>query len=330
MCSAVGMADMEIYVDYTAGLWDFVSEGPLDKQNTEQVHSYERSVKLELSGGQQATMYHTWYGEYTQNVLALGFWVYSNDTSFNNVKFQARIRNEAVRPEIRIGDFVNVPAGEWTYVYLPLQAFNVVPGEQLHYTYFKAPASVKFWLDDVKLITQTPPLLSSIQINQSNVRSTVSRRSFGAGVMAASMGFEQDPQTWSLLREAGVTFFNFPGGVNVEYYDWRTSTNTATGSVFRVDTADYLNSLSHIGADGMISTNYGSATPQDSADWVQHANVNLGGSIKYWSIGNEPYQPGAHDTRPAPFRHDADTYAAFCVEAITAMKAVDPTIKVGI
>jgi hypothetical protein len=329
MCSAVGMADMEIFIDFPAGLWDFVSDGPLDKANTEQVHSYQKAVKVQLASGQQATMFHTWYGEYTQNVEKLGFWVYCDTTAFNNVKFQARIRNEAPRPEIRIGDFVNVPADEWTYVELPLQSFNVTPGEQLHYMYFKAQSNVRFWIDDAKLITRTPPLLTSIVINQNNTLAEVSRRSFGAGVMAANMGFEQDPQTWSLLREAGLTFFNFPGGVNVEYYDWRSSTNTSTGAVFRVDTADYINSLAQVGADGMISTNYGSATPQDSADWVQHANVTLGGSIKYWSLGNEPYQPGAHDIRPSPYRHDADTYAQFCVEAIALMKAVDPTIKVG-
>lgn len=328
-CSAVGMADMEIYVDYPAGLWNFISDGPLDKANAEQVHSYQRSVKLELSNGQQATMYHTWYGEYTENVVALGFWVYCDNGSFNEMRFQARIRNQAVRPAIRFGDFVNVPSGQWTYVELPLEAFNVTPGENLHYTYFKATQNTRFWLDDVKLITRTPPLIASILVT-GNTLSTVSRRSFGGGVMADSLGFEQDPNTWSLLREANVTFFNFPGGINVEYYNWRTSANTATGSVFRVNTADYINSLAHIGADGMISANYGSGTPLDAAEWVQHANVVLGGAIKYWSLGNEPYQPGAHDIRPAPFKHDADTYAAFCVDAIALMKAVDPTVKVGI
>jgi hypothetical protein len=85
-----------------------------------------------------------------------------------------------------------------------------------------------------------------------------------------------------------------------------------------------------LGADAMIATNYGSATPQDSADWVYYANVELGANIKHWSIGNECYHPGEYDIRPAPFHHDAETYALFCVEAIQLMKAVDPTIKIGV
>ena len=166
MSSAVGMADMEIFIDYPAGLWDFVSDGPLDKANTEQAHSYQKSVKLQLGSGQQATMYHTWYGEYTQNVERLGFWVYCDTNEFNDIKFQARIRNQDVRPEVRIGDFANVSADTWTYVELPLQAFNVYPGEQLHYMYFKAPSNIRFWLDDIRLITKDPPLLSSIAIDK--------------------------------------------------------------------------------------------------------------------------------------------------------------------
>ena len=32
--SAIDTADMEIYVDYPVSMWDFVSDGPLDKFNT--------------------------------------------------------------------------------------------------------------------------------------------------------------------------------------------------------------------------------------------------------------------------------------------------------
>jgi hypothetical protein len=328
--SAIDTADMEIYVDYPVGMWDFVSDGPLDKFNTQQVHSYEKSVRIDLNGGQVATMFHTWHGEYTQNVVALGFWIYSQTSNVNNVRFQARIRNQDVRPEIRLGDFVNIPANTWTYVQLPLQSFYVVPGEPLHYTYFKTSSNIRFWIDDVKLVTVTPPLTPTISVNPSVVKSTVSERSFGAGIMAHHRPFAENPETWALLREAGVSFFNFPGGVNADYYNWRNSTNTFDGTSFAVTTMGYLNGLNQIGAKGMISVNYGSGTPQDAADWVQYANVQLGGNIKYWSIGNEPYHPAGYDIRPDPFDHDADTYAQFCVQAIQLMKAVDPTIKIGV
>jgi hypothetical protein len=324
------MADMEIYVDYPLGLWDYYSDGPLDRLNTEQAHSYNRSVKFELNNGQQATMYHTWYGEYTSNVTSLGFWIYADSENINDVRFQIRIRNQALRPEIRLGDLFNIPANEWFYVEMPVQAFHMTPGETLHYTHFKASSQVRFWLDDIKLVTRAPGSMSTILVSPGIDKGEVTRRSFGAGVMAGTAGMENDPETWSLLRDAGLTFFNFPGGVYVEMYNWRNSTNTQTGQPFRLTTAEYLNALNQVGADGMIAVNYGSLTEQDAADWVEHANVTLGGNIQYWSIGNEPYQPGSYDIRPDPFDHDAHTYAEFCVNAMALMKAVDPTIKVGI
>lgn len=329
-CFAGGMADMEIFIDYPVGLWDFTSTGPLDRANTEQVHSYNNSVRLQLSSGQVATMYHTWLGEYTQDVEALGFWIYSDSPFIEDLKFQARIRGEGPRNQIRLGDFVAIPSGQWTYVELPLESFNVFAGEILHYTYFRSNTNVTVWLDDVKLLTRRPPPLTSIDINPSVVKSTLTKSSFGLGINARDRAFEEAQSTWQRLMDAGMTFFNFPGGINTDRYDWRTSTSTYDGSVYRVNTADYLRIAGIVGADVMIATNYGSATPQDSADWVYHANVELGGNVKHWSIGNECYQPGQYDTRPPPYRHDAETYALFCVDAIQLMKAVDPTIKVGV
>ena len=50
--------------------------------------------------------------------------------------------------------------------------------------------------------------------------------------------------------------------------------------------------------------------------------------FKYWEIGNECYGGWENDTHPLP--HDPVTYANFTMQAISAMKAVDPTIKIGV
>ena len=330
MCSATGMADMEIYVDYPVGLWDFYSDGPVNRMSTERVHSYQRSVKIELNAGQVATMYHSWLGEYTDNVVSMGFWIYAESGDINNMRVQSHIRNEASNEEVRLGDLATIPLRQWHYVEFPLQAVHVTPGEILHLFFFKPTTNVVFFLDDIKLLTTPPPTIASININPAIVKNTVSRRSFGAGVIAASAGFESDQNTWNLLRDGGITFFNFPGGVYADYYKWQTTTNHQTGAPFRINTQEYINALNYMGAEGMVTANYGSGTPAEVAAWLNHANNVLGGNIKYWSLGNESYHPGAYDIRPAPLDHDAHTYAAFAVEAITLMKAVDPTVKVGV
>ncbi|MDQ2987252.1 MAG: hypothetical protein M3R13_11150 [Armatimonadota bacterium] len=330
VCTAIDMADMEVYVDYPVGLWDFVSDGTVDTLNTDRVHSYEHSVRHDLNAGQHATMYHTWSGEYTQDVLSLGFWIYSDSANVRDIRFSARIRGEAPRPEIRLGDFATISVGNWSYVELPLQAFFVNPGEILHYTYFRSPNNLTFWLDDIKLLTRPPLSLTTIVVDPTIIKFTLSAKSFGVGINARDRAFEEEPGTWALMRDAGLTFMNFPGGINADMYDWRTSLSTFDGSLYRVNTDDYIRTAGFINSEMMITTNYGSATPQDSADWVEYANIGRGANIKYWSIGNECYHPGEYDIRPAPFHHDAETYAIFCVEAIQLMKAVDPTIKIGV
>lgn len=67
------------------------------------------------------------------------------------------------------------------------------------------------------------------------------------------------------------------------------------------------------------------ATAQDAADMVAHANVARSYGIKYWSIGNEPDLYADQGVRPAGY--SAADYCATFREYATAMRAVDPTIK---
>jgi hypothetical protein len=76
--------------------------------------------------------------------------------------------------------------------------------------------------------------------------------------------------------------------------------------------------------------NYGTGTPEEAAGWVRHA----GKRVRYWAVGEEVwgngsipgvnFEPDAHaDKSPA-------AYARNTLRFIAAMKAVDPTIRVGV
>ena len=102
-------------------------------------------------------------------------------------------------------------------------------------------------------------------------------------------------------------------------------------------------------AQAMITVDYGAGTPQEAAGWVKYANKGgpeyngpvptyAGGSstghhygVKYWEVGNEVYGNGTYG---ADWEYDThamgpSTYATNVVAFSSAMKAVDPTIKVG-
>jgi len=321
-----------MFVDYPIGLWNMTSTGLIDIANTEYVHSYSKSIKYDLNTGDQATTIHTWYGEWTTDITHWEFWVRPAGTGLENMRIKARVFNEAPRPSFRLGDLTgNLAPGVWTKVIIPLSALSVTEGEVVHYLYFDAPQNLPvFWLDDMKMVKRPAPLTTStINLQPNAPFRTLYKRMFGVGVHTQDDTLDLS-ESRSRMMEAGILFMNFPGGMNADLYNWETSTNNQTGSYCRLTTEKYLQLAAAIGSDKMIAANYGSGTPAEAAAWVNYANNVLGGNVIYWAIGNECYHPGEYDTRPPPFDHDAETYAAFCVQAIQLMKAVDPRVKIGV
>jgi len=145
-----------------------------------------------------------------------------------------------------------------------------------------------------------------------------------------------------LLAGVGASALRYPGGSTSDIYNWQSASIVPgqSGYAFPANTFDaFMGIASGIGAAPIITINYGSnatgdggATPASAAAWVQYSNVTKGYGVKYWEIGNEIYGNGEYapawetDLHSA---HDPATYGANVVQFAAAMKAVDPTIKVG-
>ncbi len=163
-----------------------------------------------------------------------------------------------------------------------------------------------------------------------------------------------DPSVPGLIQQAGVKILRFPGGSTADYYHWQSSmveTCSICGGVDANDTFDaFMGVAQASGSQAMITVNYGSGTPQEAAGWVEYANEGgpnyngpvptyPGGSstghnygIKYWEIGNEVYGNGTYGSTWEYDTHSLGpaTYADNVVQYSQAMKAVDPSIKVGL
>jgi hypothetical protein len=161
-----------------------------------------------------------------------------------------------------------------------------------------------------------------------------------------------DPEIPSLLRSTGVQVLRYPGGSTADNYHWLSNTpddpnqgGTVAGAHFDA----YMSVVAAVGAQPMITVNYGSGTPQEAADWVRYSNrggphyrgpvptysgANRRGhkyGIRYWEVGNEVYGDGSYAAtwEVNHQSHDPATYAGGVVSYSTAMKAVDPSIRVG-
>ncbi|HEX5402562.1 MAG TPA: cellulose binding domain-containing protein, partial [Pseudonocardiaceae bacterium] len=144
----------------------------------------------------------------------------------------------------------------------------------------------------------------------------------------------------------------FPGGTSSDTYNWKTNTDVVSGAPQATGFDQYATLLSQTGAQGMITVNYGTGDTagaaqsppetgaQFAADWVRYADITHHDNITYWEIGNEIYGNGTYGADWEPDQHCAAganpancgpaVYAQNVKAYITAMKAVDPTIKIGV
>ncbi|MDQ1066593.1 LPXTG cell wall anchor domain-containing protein [Streptomyces canus] len=145
-----------------------------------------------------------------------------------------------------------------------------------------------------------------------------------------------DAKVSSLMKAAGVRQLRFPGGSGADEYHWKTHTyGDGSGWIpSNTDFDHFMATAKRVGAQPILTANYGSGTPQEAADWVKYANVDKGYGVKYWEIGNEVYGNGHYgngkgwetdthaDKSPKEYGKNLVAYAK-------AMKAVDPKVKIG-
>jgi hypothetical protein len=192
-----------------------------------------------------------------------------------------------------------------------------------------------------------------VTINANTTVGTLPNTAFGIND-AAWDGHLLDSSIPGMLQQAGVQVMRYPGGSTSDYYHWQSNTVDTCSLCGGVDSSDtfdaFMGVVQAAGAQPIITVNYGSGTPQEAADWVQYANKGgpgytgpvptyPGGSstghnygIKYWEIGNELYGNGTYGSTWEYDLHSLGpaTYANNVVAFSQAMKAVDPTIKVGL
>jgi len=181
---------------------------------------------------------------------------------------------------------------------------------------------------------------ANVAIDTTNVRGTVPTYALGMNT-AVWDGHLLDAPIPSMLQQAGVSLLRFPGGSSADNYHWRTNSFSDGGYANPNDTFDnFMGVVQRSASQAFITVNYGSnasgsggGDPDEAAAWVRYANVTKGYGVKYWEIGNEVYgngtYPGAWETDLHPEKGPA-AYGANSRAFIDAMKAVDPSIKVGV
>jgi hypothetical protein len=98
-----------------------------------------------------------------------------------------------------------------------------------------------------------------------------------------------------LLKAAGVDALRYPGGSYSDIFNWQTNT-AADGGYVAPGTgfSSFISTARSVGAQPIITFNYGTGTPALAAAWVQDADVTNNYGIQYWEVGNEVYGNGTY------------------------------------
>jgi hypothetical protein len=90
----------------------------------------------------------------------------------------------------------------------------------------------------------------------------------------------------------------------------------STGCDDRWTGDQWVQAIKAIGAQPLVTVSYNAA---DAANMVKHFNKEANNSVRYWIVGNEPDLAGI----------SAAAYSTNFNRVYDAMKAIDPTIKIG-
>ncbi len=162
-----------------------------------------------------------------------------------------------------------------------------------------------------------------VVINATNVVRIADTRWFGINASVYCQDFNLQDGVPEVTK-AGWTTVRYPGGSIANTYHWATPDSVSGNCPYRT----FATVATNLGATVIMTANYGSGTPAEAAALVADANITNHYGFKYWEIGNELYGTYETDNNASP--HDPHCYATNAAVFLHQMKAMDPTIKVGV
>ncbi|HKQ07068.1 MAG TPA: alpha-L-arabinofuranosidase, partial [Blastocatellia bacterium] len=328
---ARAQADLVIYSDSLGAGWQDWSWCARDFNSTDYVHSGAKSVKVTYTAG--------WQGFYLRHAnlddsayTDLVFWINGGTANNRNVTVAAQV-NDTSQPSVPLNTYVaggSVAANAWRKVTIPLSALHAANNPNFNGFWLQdgsGGAQAAFYVDDISLTAAPPPAQISVNVDANNVKRAVDARLFGVAGAVWDAAFNT-PATISLLSANNTKVSRFPGGSLSNSYHWQINMTDGNPFQWATNFDAFANVVRATGAQAFVTTNYGSGTAQEAADWVRYSNVTKLYGFKYWEVGNENYGSWENDSHARP--HDPYTYAFAARDYINAMKAVDPTIKVGV
>jgi len=331
LAAAAGAQDLVLYDDALRAGWQSWSWAQVATGATAYAHTGARSIEVRLRApGQALSLHHARLP--AAPYAALVFYIHGGGAGGQALQVVA-VADGVTHPPVQLAPHLEggaVRAAAWVRAVIPLAdlgAAGTLALTDLRVQDAAGRAQPAFYVDDVALAAVPLPPVVSVSVDAGHAVRTVDERVFG---LNATIWDEHlaTPETAALLAAAGARALRFPGGSLSNEYHWQTNTTLDNTWTWATGFEAFAPLVRDLGAQTFISVNYGTGTVEEAAAWVRRANLELGLGVRFWELGNENY--GAWETDRQAVPHDPFTYAVRARDYIAAMKAVDPTVRVGV
>jgi alpha-N-arabinofuranosidase len=319
--------DMVIYSDALTPGWFDYPMAKVDYANSSPVHSGSKSISVSAKAQEGIVIAHgdldtTFYSD-------LSFWIHGGSAGGQLLQVMTVVRMQP-RPPVALDP---LPAGQWRHVTIPLADLGVAHEAGLNGFALVDRSGTEqppFYLDDISLVATALPTMPQtvhVQVDGTHPIRTVDPRVFGVNAAIWDRLFDT-PETVSLLQAMDNQVLRFPGGSLSDEYHWASNTTGSNTWAWATSFDRFAHVATQTRAQVFVTANYGTGTADEAAAWVQYSNVTQKYGFKYWEIGNENYGSWEADAQGRP--HDPYTYATRAADYYAQMKAVDPSIKIGV
>jgi alpha-L-arabinofuranosidase len=317
-------APLLIYTDNLVNDFQNWSWATVNFANTSPVYSGSDSISVTTANYSALSLYYP-PGFNTALYTNLSFWINGGTVGGQVINVVGEVGGDAATSYTlpRLTTF-------WQQYTIPLSTLGAANKTNCNGFLWQstiAGSAPTFYVDAVQLNPVPAPSLTHIAINAAQSVRTADTRWFGINT-AVWDGYFDTAETISQLNEAALTTLRFPGGSEADVYNWATDMSLGDDFAWATSFDDFAHVATNIGAQVIITVNYGTGTPAEAAAWVADSNVTNNYGFKYWEIGNELY--GTWETDSNTYPHDPYTYATRVQSYIQQMKAVATNIKVGV
>ncbi|MFO1476152.1 MAG: YDG domain-containing protein [Verrucomicrobiota bacterium] len=322
--TALGQAPLLVYTDQLVNGFQNWSWATVNLAASSPVHSGTASISV-VNGGSYQALYLQHANFSTRIYTNLSFWI--NGGSGGQSPTVHGLVNGTSVSSYSIGP---LPANTWVQYTIPLSTLSIANVSNCSGIWIQgnsASAQPAFYVDDIQFGAAPPPAAVHLALNAANTVRKSDSRWFGLNTAIWDTSFDT-ASTSNALRDIGTGILRFPGGSLSDEYHWATGKSGTNSWAWGTSFGNFMHILTNGGMQAMITVNYGTGTSNEAAAWVLSANVTNKIKCKYWEIGNECYGTWETDSNSVP--HDPYTYAVRARDYINAMKAADPTIKIGV